>query len=100
MRTVYFFQRCRTDFVFSLPQGAEGVPVQDSPEDPLHDQLEGAASAGHHPAHRLLVPGGVDICRLSEPRQEVGSHRRGLHARRAAVQHVPAGSLGLHDGRR
>lgn len=80
------------------PQGAEGVPVPYSSENPLYDKLASVASAGHHPAHRLLVPGGLDICRLSEPGQEVGSDRRGLHSRRAAVQHVPAGSLGLHDG--
>ena len=90
MMTVYFHN--------VPPQGTEGVPLQDSPKDPLHDQLAGAASAGHHPAHRLLVPGGLDVRGLPEPGQEVGAHRRGLHARRAAVQHVPAGSLGLHDG--
>lgn len=81
-------------------QGAEGVPVPHGAEDPLHDQLASAAAAGHHPAHRLLVPGGLDFRRLPEPGPEVGSDRRGLHARRAAVQHVPAGPLGLHDGRR
>lgn len=97
LMTVYFV-------VFSVrasllpPQGAEGVSVPNSSEDPLYDQLSSVASAGYHPTHRLLVPGGMDICRLSEPRQEVGSHRCGLHARWAAVQHVSAGSLGLHDG--
>lgn len=80
------------------PQGAEGVPVSYSPEDPLYDQLASATSAGHHSAHRLLVPGGLDICCLSKPGQEVGSHRGGLHAQWAAVQHVPPGSLGLYDG--
>lgn len=58
----------------SPPQGVEGVPVPHGPENPLHDQLASAASAGHHPAHCLLVPGGLDICRLSECGQEDGSH--------------------------
>lgn len=57
-----------------LPQGAEGLSVPNCPEDPLHDQLSSAAPAGYHPAHRVLVPGCLDICRLSEPRQEVGAH--------------------------
>lgn len=97
MTTIYFTMFSdRASLV--PPQGAEGVSVPNSPEDPLYDQLPSVAPAGYHPAHRLLVPGGLDICCLSEPRQEVGSHRCGLHARWAAVQHVSAGSLGLHDG--
>lgn len=83
---------------FFFPQGSEGVLVPYSTEDSLYDQLAGVASAGHHPAHRVLVPGGLDICRLSAPRQEAGTYRGGLHPGQAAVQHVPLGSLGLHDG--
>lgn len=84
--------------LFRCRQSPEGVPVQDGPEDSLHDQLESDAPAGHHPPHRLLVPGGVDVCRLSESRQDGRSNRRGLHPRWSAVRHVPAGPLGLHDG--
>lgn len=81
-------------------QGPEGFLVAHGSEDSLHDQLAGSASAGHHPPGSLLVPGSLDVGRVPSRRQEVGADRRWLHARRAAVQHVPDGSMGLHDGRR
>ena len=82
------------------PQGPEGVPVAHGAARPVHDQLAGAASAGHHHAGGLLVPGGLDLRRVPAPGPPGGPHPRGLHPRPAAVQHVSDGPLGLHDGRR
>lgn len=84
----------------SLAQGAEGVPVPHCTEDPLHDQLEGSEAAAGHPAGRLVVPGGVDVGCVPEPRAEPGPDHGRTHSRGAAVQHVSAGHMGLHDGRR
>lgn len=82
----------------SSAQGAEGVPVPDGPEDALHDQLARPAAACRHPAGGALVPGGLDVSRVSEPRAEPGTDRSRTHPRRTAVQHVSAGPMGLHDG--
>lgn len=82
----------------SLSQGAEGVPVPHGPEDALHDQLAGPAAAGGDSAGGALVPGGLDLRRVPEPRAESGPDRSRTHPRGAAVQHVSAGPMGLHDG--
>lgn len=50
----------------SLLQGAESVPVPYGPKDPIHDQLAGAASAGGHSAGGAVVPGGLDLSRVSD----------------------------------
>lgn len=83
----------------SLAQGAEGVPVPHGAEEPVHDQLEGAQAAAGHPAGGPVVPGGVDVGRVPEPRAEPGPDRSRTHSGGAAVQHVSAGQMGLHDGR-
>lgn len=79
-------------------QGAKGVPVPHRPEDALHDQLAGAAATAGHSAGGAVVPGGLDRRRVPEPRAESGPDCSGTHPRKAAVQHVSAGPLGLHDG--
>lgn len=71
-RAVFFFVHFQTELLSS--QGAEGIPVPYSSEDPLYDQLASFTPTGHHSAHCLLVSGGLDICCLSEPGQEVGTH--------------------------
>lgn len=45
-----------------------------------------------------MVPGGLDLRRVPEPRAESGPDHRRPHPRGAAVQHVSAGPMGLHDG--
>lgn len=45
-----------------------------------------------------MVPGGLDLRCVPEPRAESGPDRGRTHPRGAAVQHVPAGPMGLHDG--
>lgn len=45
-----------------------------------------------------MVPGGLDLRRVPEPRAESGPDCCRPHPRGAAVQHVSAGSMGLHDG--
>lgn len=84
----------------SLAQGAEGVPVPHRSEDPVHDQLEGPEAAAGHPAGRLVVLGGVDVGCVPEPRAEPRPDHSRTHSGGAAVQHVSAGQMGLHDGRR
>lgn len=85
-------------FLSVFLQGSEGVPVSHRSADPLHDQLEGSVPLVHHSPDRALVPGGLDVGRVSEPRLALGTDHCRLHSRRSAVQHVSAGSLGLHDG--
>lgn len=94
-------------WVLSLPtlvhpfppvQGAEGVPVAYGPADPLHDQLPCTASAGCHIARGALVPGGLDLGRVPEPRDPSRPGGRRRDSRGSAVQHVQARPLGLHDG--
>lgn len=81
-------------------QGVKSVPVPHGPEDTLHDQLAGPAAAASHSAGGAVVPGGLDVLRVPESGAESGSHRCGSHSRGAAVQHVSAGPMGLHDGSR
>lgn len=45
-----------------------------------------------------MVPGGLDCRRVPEPPAEPDPDRGGTHPGGDAVQHVPAGPLGLHDG--
>lgn len=68
--------------VHHLPcaQGVEGVPVTYGPADPLHDQLPCPASAGCHFAGCSLVPGGLDLGRVSEPRHPSRPGGRGRDA--------------------
>lgn len=93
-------QTCSCGSFSGFLQGFEGVPVSHGSEDPLHDQLEGSVSPVHRSADCALVPGGVDFGCVPEPRLGLGTDRRGLHPRGSPVQYVPAGPLGLHDGRR
>lgn len=82
----------------SLSQGVKGVPVPHRPADALHDQLAGPAAAAGDSPGGAVVPGGVDLRRVPEPRAESGPDHSRTHPRWAAVQHVPAGPMGLHDG--
>lgn len=83
---------------FPPVQGVEGVPVTYGPAHPLHDQLPCSAFAQCHIACSALVPGGLDLICLSEPRFPSWTHRRGRNARGSAVQYVHSRPLGLHDG--
>ncbi|KAL0200137.1 hypothetical protein M9458_003324, partial [Cirrhinus mrigala] len=74
------------------------VPVPHRPADPLHDQLEGFASACCDFAGGRVVPSCLDLSRMPEPRHPSCPHQYQCHTRGPAVQHVPAGQLGLHDG--
>lgn len=80
-----------------LSQGVEGVPIPHGPEDALHDQLAGSAAAGGDSAGGAVVPGGLDVRRVPDPRAESGPDLHRPHPRGAAVQHVSAGPMGLHD---
>lgn len=79
-------------------QGSEGVPVSHGSADPVHDQLEGSVPLVHHSPDCAVVPGGLDFGRVPECGLALGTDHRGLHFGGFAVQHVPAGPLGLHDG--
>lgn len=81
-------------------QGVKGVPVPHRPEDALHDQLAGPAAASGDPGGGAVVPGGLDLLGVPEPPAEPGRDHCRPHAGGPAVQHVSAGSMGLHDGRR
>lgn len=92
--------RITSSLLSSLAQGAEGVPVPHRPEDPVPDQLEGSEAAAGHPAGRPVVLGGLDVGCVPEPGAEPRPDHGRTHSGGAAVQHVSAGQMGLHDGRR
>lgn len=45
-----------------------------------------------------MVPGSLDLRCVPEPRAESGPDISRPHPRGAAIQHVSAGPMGLHDG--
>lgn len=51
----------------SHTKGFKGVPVPHRPADPVHDQLEGSASACCDFAGGRVVPRGLDLSRMPEP---------------------------------
>lgn len=79
-------------------QGVKGVPVPHGPKDALYDQLAGPAAAAGDSASGAVVPGGLDLRCVPEPRAESGSDISRPHSRGPAVQHVFAGPMGLYDG--
>ena len=59
----------------TFSQGVKGVPVPHSPEDTVHDQLARRAAAGGDSPGGAVVPGGLDLSRVPEPRAESGPDR-------------------------
>lgn len=55
-------------------KGFKSVPVTHCPADPVYDQLEGSASACCDFAGGCVVPSGLDLSRMPEPRHPSRPH--------------------------